>query len=176
MPEADADFAPDVFDNTYLNMGLDIQRNGDGPDFAKVKNRLRDTDGLPIGRSHNNPSLDTIMYDVEYKYRHKASLAANVIVDNMFAQVDGEGNRHVLFQDIFDHRYNGTEVKEQGALITTHSEMKRRRETTKGFEFLAQSKYGSTKWVTLKDMKNSYPVQMAEYVVQRRITGDPAFS
>ena len=26
------------------------------------------------------------------------------------------------------------------------------------------------------DMKNSYPVQMAEYAVQRRIAGEPEFS
>ena len=30
--------------------------------------------------------------------------------------------------------------------------------------------------MTLKDMKNSYPVQMAEYAVQRHIAGDPEFA
>ena len=35
--EANADFTPDVFDDTYLNMELEIPRYGDGPDFAKVK-------------------------------------------------------------------------------------------------------------------------------------------
>ena len=30
--------------------------------------------------------------------------------------------------------------------------------------------------MTLKYMKNSYPVQMANYAVQHRITGDPAFA
>ena len=30
--------------------------------------------------------------------------------------------------------------------------------------------------MTLKDMKNSYPLHMAEYVVHCRISGDPAFS
>ena len=29
--------------------------------------------------------------------------------------------------------------------------------------------------MTLKDMKNSYPVQMAKYAVQRRIAGEPVF-
>ena len=109
--EADADFTPDVFDDTYLNMELTIPRDGDSPYFAKVEKRLRDKDGMPIGRSHNNPIRDTIMYKVEYKYGHKASLVVNEIAENMFDQVDGEGNLHVLFQDIFNHRYNGTEVK-----------------------------------------------------------------
>ena len=30
--------------------------------------------------------------------------------------------------------------------------------------------------MTLKDMKNSHPVQIAEYMVQRRIAGNPVFA
>ena len=30
--------------------------------------------------------------------------------------------------------------------------------------------------MTLNDMKNSYPVQMAEYAVHRRIAGNPEFA
>ena len=116
------------------------------------------------------------MCEVQYKDGGKTSLAANVIAQNMFDQLDGEGNRYVLLQNIFSHRYKGTEVKEQDMFITTRTEKKRHRDTTKGVEVLVQWKYGSTTWVTLKDMKNSYPVQMVEYVVQRRIAGDPAFA
>jgi hypothetical protein len=137
---------------------------------------LRDKDGLPIGRANNNPMLDTRMYQVEYSDGHKASLAANAIAENMFAQVDDEGNRHVLFKEIADHRTDGTEIKQQDAFITTRNGNKRRRETTKGCEVLVQWKDGSTTWVALKDMKESYPLELAEYAVQRRIAGEPAFA
>ena len=100
-----------MFEDKYLNMELAIPRDGDGPDFAKMTKRLRDKDMLTIGRSHNNPILDTRMYEVEYKDGHKDSLAANAIAGNIFSQVYGEVNWHVLFQEIVDHRYNGTEVK-----------------------------------------------------------------
>jgi hypothetical protein len=40
------------------------------------------------------------MYEVEYPNGHKASLTANAITENMFAQVNGEGNCYVLFEDI----------------------------------------------------------------------------
>jgi hypothetical protein len=83
VPEADDDFTPDVFDDTYLNMEVAIPRDGDGPEFAKVTRRLRDKDGLPIGKANNNPILDTRMYEVEYPDGHKASLAANAIAENM---------------------------------------------------------------------------------------------
>ena len=99
--EADANFTPDMFDNTYLNMELAIPIDGDGPDFVKVTKSLRDNNGMPVGRDQNNLIIDTRMYELYYKDGHKASMAANEIAENMFAQVDGEGNRHVLFQNIF---------------------------------------------------------------------------
>ena len=158
MPEADADFMPNVFDGTYLNLEVAITRDGDGPDFAKLTKRLREKDGLPIGRAHNIPILYTRMYELEYKDRHIASMSTNTIANNMFDQVDGEVNRHVIFQEIVNHRYDGTEVKEQDAFITTRNGTKRCRERKKPVEVLDQWKDGITTWVTLKDMKNSYPV------------------
>ena len=47
VPEADEEFTPDVFDNTYLNMQLAVPREGDaGHEFAKVTRQVRDKDGL----------------------------------------------------------------------------------------------------------------------------------
>ena len=63
-------------------------------------------------------------------------LAYKTIAENMFAKVYGEGNRFVLFQENIYYRYDGTEVKEQDAFITTHTGENRRRETTNGVEVL----------------------------------------
>ena len=52
--------------------------------------------------------------------------------------MNGEGDRNFLFQEIVDHRYNGTEVKEQDVLTTTRTGTKRCRDTTKGVEALVQ--------------------------------------
>ena len=49
MLKANANIIPDVFDDTYLNMQLVITRDGDGTDYEKVTNGLRDKDGLSIG-------------------------------------------------------------------------------------------------------------------------------
>ena len=64
MPKADANFMSDVFDDTYLNMELEIPRDGDGPEFSKVTKSLRDKDVLPIRRFHNKSILDTRIYKV----------------------------------------------------------------------------------------------------------------
>ena len=78
------------------------------------------------------------MYGVFYKDGHKASLADNAIADNIIAQVDREENQHVIFQDIFYHRYDSTEVKEQDMFITTLTGTKCCRDMMKGVEFLVQ--------------------------------------
>ena len=109
------------------------------------------------------------MYEVEYQDGTKGSLAANYIAKNLFTQVDQEGNRHVLLDEIIDYRVNGHEVKLQDAFITTGTGTRRRHETTIGWELLAQWKDRSTNWISLKDLKESYPVQTAEYAVAAEI-------
>ena len=60
-------------------------------------------------------------------------MADNSISENMFAQVDKEGNCHVLFDEIVEHRCDGNQVKMQDALSTNTLDVKRRRPTTKGW-------------------------------------------
>ena len=137
---------------------------------------LRDADGIPIGMANENPILDSRMYEVEYQDGTKASLAANHIAKNLFAQVDQEGNRHVLLDELIDYRVNSREVKLQDAFITTGTGTRRRHEITIRWELLAQWKDGSTNWGSLKDLKESYPVQTAEYALVAKIAMEPAFA
>ena len=174
--EADETFTPDVYD-TYLNMEQAIPQ-GDSlePRLARVTKRLKDANGLPIGLANENPILDTRMYEVQYLDGEIASLAANSITENLFAQIDGDGNRQVLMDDIIGHRSNEHAVKQQDAFIVTKMGTKRRKETTKGWELLIRWKDGGTDWVALKDIKESYPVQVAEYAVLACISEEPAFA
>jgi len=82
----------------------------------------------------------------------------------------------VLFDEIIDHRADGTEIKQQDAFIVSKNGGKRRRETTKGWEMLLQWKDGSSSWETMKDVKECYPVQLAEYAHCQRISQEPAFA
>ena len=161
----------------YLNMEL-VLPQGDSlePRMARVTKRLKDANGIPIGTADDNPLLDTRMYEVEYLDGECASLSANHIAENLFAQVDDEGNRQVLMKEIIDYHTNGQEVKHQDAFIMARSGTKRRRETTKGWEILIEWKDGSTNWVALKDVKESYPVQLAEFTISNCIAGEPAFA
>ena len=167
---------PEVFQDTYLDIEVALPRDDEGPAFARVTKRLRDANGLPIGMANDNPILDTRLYEVEYLDGHKASLSANSIAQNMFAEVDEDGNRYVLLDSIIDIRSDGSEVKQQDAFITSRNGGRRRRETTKGWEILLLWKDGSSTWEALKDIKECYPVNLAEFAIQRRIAEEPDFA
>ena len=176
LKEADETFTPNVYD-TYLNMELAIPQ-GDSlePRLARVTKRLKDANGLPIRLANENPVLDTRMYEVQYLDGEWASLAANNIAKNLFAQIDEDRNRQVLMDEIIGHRSNKHAMKQQDAFIITKTGTKRRKETTKGWELLIRWKDGGTDWVALKDIKESYPVEVAEYAVSSRISQEPAFA
>ena len=107
IPEADDNYDPDICEDTYDNMELAIDQGEDGPAFACVTKRLKDAEGRPIGVANDNPILYTRMHEVKYAESYKTSLASDTIANNLFAQVDAEGNRHVIFDKIMDHRTNG---------------------------------------------------------------------
>ena len=82
--EADDIIDPEELEN-YVNMELALDRHDDGPEFARVKKRLNDKDGKPIGITEKNPILDTRMWKVEYDDGYKTPMTANTIESNLFA-------------------------------------------------------------------------------------------
>ena len=89
------------------------------PAFARVKKQLRDANGFLVGTSNENPILDSCGYEVEYQDGHKASMTANAIAQNLFVEVNVEGNLHGLFDEIVYHRTDDIEIKQQDAFLTT---------------------------------------------------------
>ena len=116
--EADESFMLEVMGNTYANMELALPQ-GDTlePRYARVTKRLRDANSIPIGTAHDNPILDTRMYEVKFMDGEKSSLSANYIAENLFVQIDDGGNRRVLLNEIIDHRTTGHQVMQQDAFI-----------------------------------------------------------
>ena len=122
IPEADdEDYTPDILDDTYLNMEVALPRVCEGPELAQVVKCLQDKDGIPIGTANDNPILDTQIYEVKYPDGDQASLSDNAIDENLFAQVDNEGHRSVMLQDIVENRLNGREVTKEHVFIISQN-------------------------------------------------------
>jgi hypothetical protein len=81
-----------------------------------------------------------------------------------------------LLDDITDFCRDDTAIDKEDAFIIMKNGVRRRKLTTKGWQLLCQWKDGSTNWVALKDMKESYPVQVADYAIASRIEDEPAFA
>ncbi|KAI2502045.1 Reverse transcriptase (RNA-dependent DNA polymerase) [Fragilaria crotonensis] len=158
-------------------MELALPRGDDGAMVhAKVIKRLKDNEGNPVGTVNANPLLDSRAYEVEFINGHVEELTANIIAENLIAQVDDEGHRQMMLEEILDHRTTREAIpKSQGTYVNQYG-VKRQKQTTRGWELLIQWKDGSTDWVALKDFKESYPVELAQYAVDRAIDDEPAFA
>ena len=160
----------------YLHMELGLQREEEGIQHARVKRRALDDDGKPIGVASNNPILDSRLYEVEYIDGRIETLTANIIAENLLAQIDDHGHRYLLIQEIEDHRTTPEAIVKANGTYSTKSGLKKKIRTTKGWQFFVRWKDGSGDWVTMKDLKDSYPVPLADYATQNALQEEPAFA
>ena len=95
----------DLNNDTYINMEIALpQGDAETPQLARVTKRAKDNDGKPVGTAHTNPLLDSREYEVTFSDGSIEIMRANVIAENLFAQVDEQGHRHQLLDEIVDHR------------------------------------------------------------------------
>ena len=93
----------------------------------------------------------------------------------MYAQCDPEGNRYVLLDSIAGFCRSTT------ALFNAFQKMTRKGRThyqllTAGWKRFCQWKYGSKSWTKLSDLKESHPIETAEYAIAQGIDGEPALA
>ena len=94
----------------------------------------------------------------------------------MIARVDDEGHAHLMLQEIDDHRVLDNAIPKGKGTFITHQGVTRKKRTTRGWDLLVRWKDGSSNWVNLKDMKESYPVDTMEYAIKHNIHEEPAFA
>ena len=153
-----------------LQLGDDFQK-------AKVVGRAIGPDGVVVGQYDENPMLNSIVYEVEFDDGTIREYSANLIAENMLTQVDSDGYSLTLMEGIVDYRRSETGAvnKDDGYVITRRGK-KQLRKTTKGWLLLIRWKDQTESWVPLKDMKESHPVEVAEFVKARGIHEEPAFA
>jgi hypothetical protein len=171
---------PDVDDvdsyDQYIGAEV-LLPQGDKMVSGRVTGRKRHRDGEAKGHGHTNPMLDTRTYQVKFPDGAELEYAANIIAKSMWAQSDLDGNQFLLLEAIIDHKHDDTAIaKADGYLITGNGKSKRLRKTTKGWMLCVHWKDQSTSWERLADLKESNPVEVAEYAVSRDIHEEPAFA
>jgi hypothetical protein len=154
---------------------LDPLRNADKvATQATVKERRKDPFGNPIGKAHANPLLDTREDVVELEDGSKETYFANVIAENLWSQCNEEGREFLIFKEILDHHTNGHALPIADG-FTTRNGRQFPKKTTAGWELMVEFADGNAQWLPLKEVKESNPVELAEYVLSNKIQEEPAF-
>jgi hypothetical protein len=165
-PEAD-EYTPDSFDE-YLNAKV-VLPIGDIKQRGELVRRHRDSKGQPIGKCNINPILDTREYEVLFPDGTTQTYLTNTIAENLYSQIDGEGRSFMMLDEISDHEVDNTAIRKGEDSTMSHH-------TTKGWKFLVSWKDGTSFYVPLREMKNSYPVETADYALANGIAEEPAFA
>ena len=114
--------------------------------------------------------FDTRVYEVEFLDGHFEEYSANIIAESMLARTNEEGHQLLILDKIIDHKRNGRAVAKDD-----EEAGRTKQKTTKGWSLFITWKDGTTSWETLKNMKESSPVEVAEYAVNNKIGTEPAF-
>ncbi len=120
---------------------------------AKVIGQAKDSNGNVIGTYDPNPFLNTTVYNVEFPDGEIKEYAANVIVENMYVQVnheDGYQHHQILLDSIIDYRKDESAIDKDDLYVKTKSGQNRlRQSTTAGWKFLVLWKNGEEEWMPL---------------------------
>ena len=126
-----------------------------------------------IGTFNDNPLLNTLLYECEFEDGTTRAYSANTIASNIFAESDADGYLSSLLYEIVDHKSSGEATRMADKYFITKTRTKRMHQTTQGWKFLVKWTNGTRQWIDLKILKESNPVQVAEYVTAREIAEEP---
>jgi hypothetical protein len=99
----------------------------------KSLNGKLDEDGKLIGTAHANTLLDKSFYVVLFVDGEVEYYSAHTIAENIFEQLDDEGNLFSLLDKIMDHKRNNEAVHKDDAFVIVNGKEQPRR-TTKGLK------------------------------------------
>ena len=112
-------------------MGICHKDEG-GLDHGRVKRRIVDVDGNPVGIFHDNVSLDSSQCEVEFDNGDAEASTANTIAENLLSQVDEEGHHQMLLFEMEDHHIPPDAIPKSGGTFTMKTRIKHRSQTTRG--------------------------------------------
>lgn len=132
--------------------------------------------GNPVGTPHSNPILDSRIYELEYPDGRVEEYAMNTIIENMMEQLDDDGWDASMLKVIVSTRSDPAVAIPDGddAFVQVNG-IRKPIITTKGWDVQVKWDDGSTSWVPLALVKESNPLQMAEYAVANKLAKEPAF-
>ena len=143
---------------------------------GKVKRRALGPDGQTTGKYVANPYHNSILYEVEFTDGQVHEYSANIIAESMLVQVDLDGVALKLMDGVVDHKVDCALAVSKADKWVYHCHGRQRQHTTTiGWWLLVRWKDENETWMKLSEMKESYPIETAEYAISRGTDDEPAF-
>ena len=139
-----------------------------------IKGRKRGPDGKFIGKSNENPILDTSVYEIEFQDWRVESYFANQIVECILDESEANANITHDIKYFVDHRRDSKALNNDETSLRVKGKTIPKR-TTKGWHVCAKLSNGKTEWLDLKTAKEASPIKAAKYAVANKISDEPAF-
>jgi hypothetical protein len=153
---------------------------------AKVMGRTGDMNGNLVGAFYVinvNPMLNTRVYLAAFPDGHIKEYNANMIIEAIYNNANDDGNDELLFAAIIEHESDKTAMKNKQADEINQLEQQGREvrksgnkhplHITKGWFICVAWKDGSSSWHSLANIKNSHPIQLADYAINNNIKYEP---
>jgi hypothetical protein len=175
MPDIDNIKEENDFDTYDQYVGAHVRvPTGDEIRSGKVVRSKHEMDGTMRGHANADTMLDTRTYEIEFPDSRSDEYTANMIAENIHAPCDIEGRKYNFMEGIIDQITDGHAIAPTDMYIK-HGSNKRVRKTTKGWHLCVEWKDGTTSWEPLEDLKESNPVEVAEYADTKSFLDTPAF-
>jgi hypothetical protein len=173
----------DMYDQLLL--AEPVLDTAEGPTRAKIIGRKRDANDNLVGQYNHNPILNTRVYLAQFPDGSISEYAANVIAEAIYDQTNDEGHEDSLFSSIIGHEFNHVALYTEEDIAPedrlsqvdlipsiTPSCIK----STKGWKICVEWLDGTSSWHPMVEIKNCFPVQLAEYAIQHQLQDNSAFN
>ena len=132
-------------------------------------------DGMPIGHYNKDPMLDSRVYEVMFLDETINQYSSNIIAEAIWSDIGGDGHRYQLLDEVLDYKKGPSALSKAKGWVYGKNGQKKPIKTTKGYKLLVRWTDGQQSWIPLKDLKESYPIQVAEFAKRKGIADESAF-
>ena len=174
MPDQDDEPTPEQTDE-FMNMNVLLPR-GEGYQQSTICHRKRNSSGKTIGKRIANTFLNTRVYEAEFPDVKGVAISADTVTTSLFGKCLYDEHDLMLFKSLLDHKSDMTEFQRYDAFVKRNGSNSERKKTNRGWQLLFEWFDGTMTWEKLSDLKEFYPVQVAEYASGNIIIDEPTFA
>ncbi|KAL7474135.1 LOW QUALITY PROTEIN: hypothetical protein ACHAW6_000128 [Cyclotella cf. meneghiniana] len=120
--------------------------------------------------------MKTHVYEVCFLNGCTKEFAANTIAEALYAQCISDGNQYMMLDTIVYFRKNPNVAISWNDQVKIINGKKVVSCSTHGWELCCEWKDGSASWQKLSNLKESHPLQVAEFALAVGIASEPAFN